>query len=201
MISLFKLLEAGDFSQKVDELARPFREKFAFPKIHQLGLVVENVEESAGELEQRGIGPFFLAKGSPVFWRERGEEKKFQGRMGLAYFQGIELELLEPGAGSDFYRQSLVPGEIIIQHLGFLVPEVEGWIEKLEQAGYPLRVRGRLKSGPLITDFAYMDTIKDAGLIIEFISWKFFFWKISPAPFARLLARLQKLSGKRCWKM
>ncbi len=197
------LLGAKDFLEEVEKLARDFRQKHSLPKIHQLGLVTESVERSAKELEEKGIGPFFLAEGSPIFWKERGKEKEFTGKMGLAYFKGIELELLEPGEGSDFYRQSLdLSGKVVVQHLGFLVPDVDSWAEKLIQEGYELWVRGRLGAGPLRIDFAYMDTAEDAGIIIEFISWRLVGLKFNPRPgLVHFLGRLEKWSGKRCWKM
>jgi len=158
--------------------------------------------KAATALEQRGIGPFFLASGSPVLWNERGQARKFSGGLGLAFFKGHELELLEPGQGSDFYRRSLDPhGGTVIQHLGFLVSDVDEWANKLVKQGYPIWVRGRIKTGPLVTEFAYMDTESEAGLVIEFICWRFFGIRISPFPsLIHGLGRLEKWSGKRMIK-
>jgi len=194
-----ELLSAKNFREAVHSLARDFRTKHALGKIHQLGLVVPEVEQAAKALEAKGIGPFFIASGSPVLWNERGVDKKFRGKMGLAYHQGLELELLEPGQGSDFYRNHLDPkGGIVIQHLGFLCKDVDESAKKLESAGFPTWVRGRLKSFPLTTEFAYMDTISETGFIIEFISWRLLGIPFSPPPsLIHTLGRLEKWSGKR----
>jgi hypothetical protein len=180
-------------------LAGDFRQKFGLPQIHQLGLVVPDLVKAADELERKGIGPFFLAQGSPVRWTERGMGKSFTGALGLAFFQGYELELLEPGQGSDFYRRSLDPeGRIVVQHLGLLVEDVDDWAKKLESKGYPVWVRGKIKTGPISTEFAYMDTESEAGLVIEFISWKIFGVRFSPRPgLIHTLGRIEKWSGKR----
>jgi hypothetical protein len=199
MVALDDVFKTDDFSNAVDGLASAFRADHKLPEIHQLGIVVSDVEMAAIKLEEKGIGPFFIASGSPVLWRERGEERNFEGKMGIAYHQGFELELLEPGKGSDFYRQALDPkGAMVVQHLGFLVPDVDTWAETLTASGYPLWIRGKLKSGPSTADFAYMDTVADAGLVIEFICWKLMGIRFNTPPFIfHTIGRIEKWSGKR----
>ena len=199
MVLLGDLLNTADFSKAVDGLAREFRGRHKLPAIHQLGLTVPDVEYAARVLEAKGIGPFFIANGSPVFWRERGQERSIRGKMGMAYHQSFELELLEPTEGSEFYRQSLdSAGGIVVQHLGFLVPDVDEWADRLAAAGSPVWIRGKLKIGPAAADFCYMDTVEEAGLIIEFISWRIFGSSFSPpAALYHAAGRLEKWSGKR----
>jgi len=198
MVLLGDLLNAADFSKAVDGLAREFRDKHKLPAIHQLGLTVPDVEDAARDLEAKGIGPFFIANGSPVFWRERGQVRSICGKMGMAYHQGFELELLEPTEGSEFYKQSLDPaGGIVVQHLGLLTQDVDEWANRLAAAGSPVWIRGKLKIGPATVDFSYMDT-EEAGLIIEFISWRIFGQPFSPpAALYHAAGRLEKWSGKR----
>jgi hypothetical protein len=203
MVVLNDLLAAADFPAAVDALAADFRRAHHLPPIHQLGLVTPSAETAAAELEARGIGPFFIAAGAPVLWRERGQDRRFAGKLALAYHRGYELEPLEPGEGSDFYRRSLDPaGRTVVQHLGMLVSDVDDWAQRMERAGFPVWVRGRLKSGPLVTDFAYLDTEAEAGLVIEFIRWTVFGREFSPPPkLIHAIGRLQRWSGKRCLKM
>ena len=199
MALLGQLLNWGDFGEAVSELARGFRDEHGLPQVHQLGLVVRDVEDAARSLEDRGVGAFFIADGPAALWREWGQERSFRGKMGLAYHQGFEFELLEPGEGSDFYRQALAPdGGIVIHHLGFLVSDVDEWAGKLAAAGSPVWVRGELEIGPMVASFAYVDTVDEAGLVIEFISWRTLGRPSRPpAGLFRLLGRLQKWSGKR----
>ncbi len=198
MVLLGDLLNATDFSKAVDGLAREFRDKHKLPAIHQLGLTVPDVQDAARDLEAKGIGPFFIANGSPVFWRERGQERSIRGKMGLAHHQGFELELLEPTEGSEFYRQSLDPaGKIVVQHLGLLVQDVDEWADRLA-AESPVWIRGKLKIGPAAADFCYMDTVEEAGIVVEFISWRMFGRTFSPpAALYHAAGRLEKWSGKR----
>ncbi len=193
------LLKTADFRATVNGLARAFRDRHTLPPIHQLGLVVPDVERAASALEEQGIAPFFIAGGAPVLWRERGGERRVRGRMGLAYYRGIELELLEPLAGSDFYNQALdSQGGIVLHHIGVLVRDVDAWAEGLAAAGVPVWVRGCLKMGPVNVDFAYMDTVGVLGYVFEFICWRMGGWRFRPPP--RLLRGagwLEKWSGRR----
>jgi methylmalonyl-CoA/ethylmalonyl-CoA epimerase len=196
---LEELLRAPDFGSAVGNLARPFRERWGLPEVHQLGLVVPDVENAADALAQRNIGPFFIAVGAPRLWRERGQERKVGGKMALARYRGVELELLEPLEGSDFYTGSVDPeGRPVLHHIGFFVEDVDRWAEQLAQAGYPIWVRGRLGLGPLRTDFAYMDTVGEAGVIVEFIRWQIFGVRfVPPGPVLRAVGGLERRLGFR----
>lgn len=193
------LWDVDDFERAVERLCLEVRQRCDLPSIYQLGLVVPSVEEGARRLEQRGIGPFFIAAGAPVFWKERGSFKPFKGKMGLAYHRGVQLELLEPGSGSDFYARALDPsGGIIVHHLGFLVRDTDSHAARLSEMGYPVWVRGRISSLPLIIDFAYMDTLSETGLIVEFLTWRFLGLRFTPRPaMFHALGRLERWSGKR----
>jgi hypothetical protein len=160
---------------------------------------VPDFEKSAEKLEGQGFGPFFIATGSPVFWKEKDETRSVSGKMGLAYHEGIELELLEPVKGSDFYTRSLDPdGRIVVQHLGFLVKGVDDWADKATKAGLPVWVRGQLKAWPSITDFAYLEPLEDSGLIMEFINWRIMGFSFSPPPkLLKTVGHLEKWTGKR----
>jgi len=194
-----ELLKADDFAQAVNDLADDFMKEHGLEKVHQVGLVVPDVEKAAENLEDQGFGPFFIATGSPVFWKEKGGDRSVSGKMGLAYHKGVELELLEPVTGSDFYTRSLDPdGQIVVQHLGFLVKGVDAWADKAAKAGMPVWVRGQLKAWPSTTDFAYMEPLDENGLIMEFINWRIMGFSFSPPPkLLKTVGRLEKWSGKR----
>lgn len=199
MLYLDELLKADDFSKAVNDLADSFMKEYGLEKVHQVGLVVPDVEKAAEKLEAQGFGPFFIATGSPVFWKEKGGDREISGKLGLAYHEGIELELLEPVKGSDFYTQSLDPdGRIVVQHLGFLVKDVDVWADKATTAGLPVWVRGQLKAWPSTTDFAYLEPLEENGLIMEFINWRIMGFSFSPPPkLLKTVGWLEKWTGKR----
>ena len=199
MIYLDDLLKSDNFNLAVNEIAKDFREKNKLPDIYQLGIVVPDVEAAAAELEAKGIGPFFIASSGLKLWREHGKPKSFHGKVGIAYYQGFEFELLEPGTGSTFYKSCVDPEcRMVVQHLGFRASDVDAEAQSLEKIGCVTWVRGIIKSFPLVTDFAYMDTRDQAGIILEFIDMKILGFAVKiPAGIFHALGRMEKLIGKR----
>lgn len=202
MIYFDDLLKDDNIHDTVSLIAGDFRRKQNFPDVRQLGVVVANVEEAAAELEKRGIGPFFIASDTLKFWSERGENKTFSGKLGMAIYKGYEVELLEPGIGSTFYKSCVdEKGRMVLQHLGFLVKDVDAYRNQMEKAGCQTWVRGQIKSFPIVTDFAYMDSVKQAGIILEFIDMRFLGIGITPpGVIYHGLGKLEKLTGIRCLK-
>ncbi len=195
------IFEKSDFNSAVQAIALQSRKKLGIDMpVHQLGIVVPDVAAAAAELERKGVKPFLLMGGPAKRWTERGSEGAITSRLGFGYHQGIELELLEPGTGSDFYLRSVdKKGRPVIQHLGFLVSNVDEWARKLVDAGCRVYVRGRLGLGPLRIEFAYMDTEKEAGLILEFICHRLFgIWIKPPVWIQQLIGGIEIKTGKRC---
>jgi hypothetical protein len=177
------LLDAPDFASAVEQLAHAFRRRHRLPPVYQLGLVAPSVESATQQLENWGIGPFVSGTGAPDHWEERGELLQIKGKMALAYHAGLEIEVLEPTDGTAFYTSDPDgPSGILVHHLGVAVTDVDVWASRLEAAGLAIWVRGRLKLGPLNVEFAYMDTVAEAGTIIEFIAWRIRGRAITPAP-------------------
>ena len=120
MIYFDDLLQDDNICDAVSRIAGEFREKHNFPEVRQLGVVVPDVETAATQLEKRGIGPFFIASDTLKFWNERGEDRTFSGKLGMAIYKGYEVELLEPGIGSAFYKSCVDgKGRMVLQHLAF----------------------------------------------------------------------------------
>ena len=197
---LADLLDAPSFRRAAEQLCHRTRDAHDFPRLHQLGVVVPDVERAAAELEARGIGPFFIASGRPIFWRENGQKGNPRLKLGLAYCQRTEIELLEPAEGSDFYADSLDPdGRPVVHHLGFLVDDVDAWSEKLKASGTDVYIRGQLKGIGLTADFAYMHRIEGDDLFMEFIRVKLFGVPIRlSAAKVHPIGWIQKQTGKRC---
>jgi hypothetical protein len=202
MIYFDDILKSDNMDSAISMIAKDFRRKHNFPEIRQLGVVVPDVETAAAELEEKGLGPFFIASDTLKFWNERGEKKTFSGKLGMAIYKGYEVELLEPGIGSKFYKSCVDEKcRMVVQHLGFLVKDVDAYRKELEKAGCATWVRGQIKSFPIVIDFAYMDTVQQAGIILEFIDMRFLGFHITvPGAIYHSLGRLEKLTGIRCLK-
>ncbi|SHJ57503.1 Glyoxalase/Bleomycin resistance protein/Dioxygenase superfamily protein [Desulfatibacillum alkenivorans DSM 16219] len=203
MVYLDDLLVHDDFAKAVQSLGRPFLQEAGLGPVDQLGVVTADAEAASRRLEQKGLQAFFIAGGPVQMWTENGKDRDFRGRIGISSYQGAELELLEPGEGSNFYRQALDPlGRMTVHHLGFMVPDVDAASEKLTEAGCPLWVRGRIASKPVRVEFAYMDAKEQCGFVIEFITVSIFGKQIrAPHGLYNLLAGMQKKMGKRSWEL
>ncbi|MCX5849649.1 MAG: VOC family protein [Deltaproteobacteria bacterium] len=200
MIYFDDLLKSDNIDYAVSRIAKDFREKYKFPEVRQLGIVVPDVEAAAAQLEEKGIGPFFIASDTLKFWNERGENRTFSGKVGMAIYKGYDVELLEPGVGSTFYKSCVDEKcRMVLQHLGFLVKDVDSYRKELENYGCSTWVRGQIKSFPIVTEFAYMDTVAQAGIIMEFIDMRFLGFAVKvPGAIYHSLGRLEKLTGIRC---
>ncbi len=189
---------APGFHQRVQALAAGFGRQFGLPPVHQLGVLVPDVDAAATELERQGMERFFVAGGTPRFWREEGILHAMAGKLAMAYRDGVEIELLEPGRNTNWYRNSLAEGGCYaIQHLGYLVDDVDAVARRLQAAGYPLKVRGLLANLGMRCNFAYVDTRPVHGFITELIDLRVFGLRLPPAMIYRPLAKLQKLLGAR----
>ena len=200
MTLLREFMAAKSFRAAVNELAAPICRRFDLPDVYQLGLVVPDAE-AADEAMVRdwGLDPAFMLDGQAALWIEDGKELQVSGRLGFTYYQGYELELIEPRQGADFYARDLNPdGEIFLHHFGFLVHDLDLQTARLTSQGVSLLVRGRIHSGPLTADFSYLDTRGEFGLITELICMRFLgFHTRIPPPLARYMGRRQIKSGKR----
>jgi len=197
------LLSAGKAPERDQLLPGEFADKFDLGPVYQLGLAVPNVVEAARRLEAVGIGPFLIAEDDLNFWIERGERKFFHGKRGMAHFGGYELELLEGGRGSTFYSEVCrSDGAIVLHHVGILNRHLDDNVMKLNRAGIETAVRGRIKIGPFIGDFAYMDARKETGIYVEFIDFRILGIPVRPAPIMiKSVTRLLRKIGVKQLKM
>lgn len=197
VIVLDDLLEAPDFRHAAEALAHPFRVTHHLPPLYQVGLVAPDVRTATQVLAERGVGPFVVAEGRPAFWKVDGTNSRAPIRAGFAFHEGLQLECVEPGARQDLYRPYQDPkARTVVHHLGVWVPDVDRWGQRMAEAGYPIRLRGRFRRGPVVADFAWIDSEAAAGIIIEFVSLRLFGRPYRPGPFSTQLAgRIQQWIG------
>lgn len=116
-------LDASDFGAALRGLAEPLGSELGLPtRVDEIGLVCPSVVLAAEQLKRRwpDMKTFLLGEGSPSTFVENGREVPFTTRVGFGFYQGVILELAEPGIGSDIFGQTPNPeGRIVINHLGF----------------------------------------------------------------------------------
>lgn len=138
------------------------KEESPFYNLMHMGLVVDNIEEAMEALAKFGIGPFEdcpALKGAPVF-RGKVSDASVKGMM--TRFGDIEMELNEPIRGNtpqQEYRDSKGEG---IQHIGFLVNDLEKESSYLTSKGINVMLSGAGEG----EKWNYFD-MKTCGLIFQ----------------------------------
>ena len=171
------------------------------PKVRQIGVVVKSTEETSRYYSDTfGIGPWY--RPNPKTIREEhflnGREKiEVKDDILLAFSGSLQIELIEPRSiENDIYHEHLIKFGEGIHHLGFCISDIDQRTEALQATGIDIIQTGVMKSGGAfggsITRYAYFDTRKTGGIIIELIQTKLFGVSI---PMSRLLFEAGCLFG------
>jgi methylmalonyl-CoA/ethylmalonyl-CoA epimerase len=126
--------------------------------LHHLGYVVRDVDAALDYYEGLGLGP-------------RGEIRDVQTpagarlRIGMIQAGNVELELFQPVSGESTQGKFLITRGEGIQHLGYVVDDIEQETEALEADGVELTMRGN----PPIGKIAFIDTGDNGGVMLELL--------------------------------
>jgi catechol 2,3-dioxygenase-like lactoylglutathione lyase family enzyme len=167
------------------------------PRVAQIGLYVKDMQQAIEQYEKVfGIGPWLVLEGETVSCVDRGCEVSVKGRIGFGYSGRVQLELIQILEGANLYLDTLGQLEQGIHHMGFAVNDLEERLEACREAGIEVLQRGKLKQLGMTIDYAYLDTLPQVGVILEFIQSRFLGIKMKQAPWMlKLLARAQKRFG------
>ena len=119
-----------------------------------------------------GIGPWHIyTYGKPLVKKMtiRGKESEYKMKVGLSYFGDMRIELIEPLEGDTLYKEFVEKHGYGIQHLGFLVDNMEEAIKTAEEAGFKMIMDGSGFGPDGDGHYAYLDTESTIGITIELI--------------------------------
>jgi methylmalonyl-CoA/ethylmalonyl-CoA epimerase len=136
---------------------------------YQLGYVYKDVERQS-KIMEKCVGASKFVNFEPVYVdvNYRGTEKKIQMKSAFGQLFGTQIELLQPVEGESIYKEFLESGKEGFHHVAYQVDNLSAYIDKYREKGIDV-----IQSGLLITQlYAYMDTEKILGIIIEFIEIK-----------------------------
>jgi hypothetical protein len=135
--------------------------------------VVENLEKTVEHYYKSfGIGPWhFYTYEKPLVkdMKINGKPADYRMRIALSYFGPTRIELIEHLEGDTVYNDFIKKHGYGVQHLGFLVEDMEVAIKQAEAAGFRTTMEGSgfgLDGGG---HYAYLDTDDDFGTTIELI--------------------------------
>ena len=144
--------------------------KINFGKPLQIGLVVKDARKSAELLhELLGIGPFRFVEWPTSrpdmrsFYNE--EPGDFRLLEAFAYFDNIELELVEPLSGKSGYSEYLAERGEGIHHMLFEVSDLENVVARFAEKGIPVKMGGTGNRPG--TTWLHLDTVSLLGWSLE----------------------------------
>jgi methylmalonyl-CoA/ethylmalonyl-CoA epimerase len=145
-----------------------------FRSVDQVAVVVRDLDAAMRRyVEEFGVGPWNVYTFSPD-WIEgmtfRGEERGYAMKLALADASGMMYELIEPVEGPNSYQEFLDARGEGLHHLGYFVEDIDEAIREMEEKGYPLLQSGRGFGVGGDGGYAYFETERSLGCIIEAIS-------------------------------
>jgi methylmalonyl-CoA/ethylmalonyl-CoA epimerase len=140
-------------------------EKSPFSELHHLMIVVKDIEKAVKYYESIGIGPFksYPPPRENEKLNVKSESAFYNLIMKEAQMGPIVLQLCQPGTGESIYKDFLERKGEGIQHLGFVVEDIDKEEAKLKQRGFKVLSSGRRADG---SGFTYFDTEDDAGVTL-----------------------------------
>jgi hypothetical protein len=138
----------------------------------QIGIIVRDLERSlAAHSGIWGVGPWRIYTYGPELLKSqsyRGQPARYSMRLALAG-SGPQLELIQPLEGTSVYTEWLEQHGEGLHHVAVEVDSLEDMTREMEAAGYPM-IQSGLGFGPDGDGgFAYFDTERDLGLVVEAI--------------------------------
>ena len=127
-----------------DNMDKNRAEKSPFANACQVGVIVRDMDEAVEYYQSLGIGPFrssttaHLVTDRKVYGKPADDVKNTAR---LAQIMGqLDLELVQPVSGESIQKEFLETRGEGINHLGFLVDDIEKETAKLVEKGFKVKV-------------------------------------------------------------
>lgn len=134
--------------------------KSVFSRVDQIGIVVKDLEKTMKFCEKIfGIMPFSTME------RDLGYAKL---KTGFFWLGNIQIELIQVVKGKTIHSEFLEEKGEGIHHLGFFVKDIEKELNRLKKEDIGVLERGEVFG---VAKFAYLDTEKTLGFILELIQF------------------------------
>ncbi len=144
--------------EKREEEKSPFRE------LHHVTIVVKDMEQAIEYYSSLGIGPFIHY----TALRDYVQLSNVPDKEGLyniivreAQIGPVILQLVQPGEGKSIYKDFLEKRGEGVQHLGFVVDDIDKEEAKVKKLGFKSINSGRRTDG---SGFSYFDNDRIGGV-------------------------------------
>lgn len=163
------------------------------PKLGQIGYVVKDVDKTVSYYRDTfGIRPWMLLDERPQPCIEKGKEIHPLLRIALAYMGPVQVELIQVVEGESVHLNHPEESLWRIHHLGFMVQDINKRLDACRKLGIDVLQRGTIKDIGFSVDYAYLDTVQQAGVVMELIQWRV---GALPLPTNRLTFNILCLAG------
>ena len=169
--------------------------RMKLPNVNQIGILVKDIPEAVAYYTKLfNIGNWYRSNTVKHEAIYRGNPIDPEVDIVLAFQGGVEIELIQvKGKVENVYSDMLGKCGSGIHHLGFTVSGYDKKIEQRKANGIEVLQSGVITTkGSSITRYAYLDTIKQCGIISEFIVTTL---KGLPMPHCKLIMDIGCLTG------
>jgi catechol 2,3-dioxygenase-like lactoylglutathione lyase family enzyme len=143
------------------------------PRLGQIGYVVKDIDKAVSYYKDTlGIRPWMLLNERPEPCIEKDKEVHPLLRIALGYTGPIQLELIQVVEGETIHLNHPAESPWRVHHIGFMVQDIERRLNASQKLGIGVLQRGTIKDIGFTVDYAYLDTVDEAGVVIEFIQWR-----------------------------
>ncbi len=170
-------------------------QKFRLPKVGQIGIVVRNMGAVLPQYARLlNVNPWFRSKTVEQEVTYRGKKISMDLDLLLGYSGRMEVELIGVGSEEEnIYTEVLRKGGGL-HHLGFFVSDFDRRMLTLKNTGVKVLQQGRIATGGgSITQYAYLNTVEQCGVILELIESKL--KGRIPVPHTKFMMGIGSLTG------
>ena len=146
--------------------------KFLFSRIDQIALIVEDLQQAMSHYhDSMGYGPWQCYQYDPEsvpHLRYRGRPTEARWKFAMTDVNGLNFELIEPvSTGDNIYSEFVERGGYGLHHVGINVPNTEEVCRIAAESSIETIMEGRGFGAGGDGHFAYLDTVKLLGMIVE----------------------------------
>jgi len=154
-------------------ISEAIKRQLRLPEVGQMGYVVSDVDRALDHYKETfGVGPWMLLDVRPEPCIEKGREVHPLLRIALAYSGSVQVEFIQVLEGESFHLQQVKESVGEAHHLGFMVQDMGRRLDAYGKRGIEVLQRGTIKEAGVRVDYAYLDTVGQAGIIIELLQWR-----------------------------
>lgn len=134
--------------------------------IHQVGVVVKDLDKTVAFLSALGLGPFTIRTATHPAAIVKGEKTSYEVRLALSQQGPVQLELIEYQSGDTVQKDFLDEKGEGIHHILFRVDDLDATLAKFAAQGVQVLQQDRFVGGG---GLAYMGTDETGGIIMEVV--------------------------------